>query len=146
LESVAQVSVSPCLAVSVARLGVLVGPKAPAGGAPANPATSLAETVVSEMGRTKLGSVALVLLVTVGLGLVPLSVGGLPGGGQIIEKTGRAAPAPNVDWQRGGVGRDPLPPGALARLGTSRLRHTWQVFGMSFSADGKLLASCGEEA
>src|SRR5262249_27568391 len=32
-----------------------------------------------------------------------------------------------------------------ARLGSSRLRHTWAVAAVSFSGDGKLLASCGQE-
>jgi WD40 repeat protein len=40
---------------------------------------------------------------------------------------------------------DPPPPGALARLGSSRLRHTWTVAAVSFSGDGTLLASCGQE-
>jgi WD40 repeat protein len=52
-----------------------------------------------------------------------------------------AAPAPAPKPAE----NDPPPPGALARLGSWRLRHTWTVAAVSFSRDGKLLASCGQE-
>jgi WD40 repeat protein len=69
--------------------------------------------------------------------LVALAVG-LPGWGE--EPAKGAPPAkPRVDLYG-----DPLPVGAVARLGSARFRHGGAVHSVAFSADGKLLAASSD--
>jgi WD40 repeat protein len=71
------------------------------------------------------------IVVTVGLAL--------PGWGQAPPKEPQPAKA-RVDLHG-----DPLPEGAVARLGTSRFRHSGAVHAVAFSADGKLLAASSDD-
>jgi hypothetical protein len=48
----------------------------------------------------------------------------------------KAVSAPKKKPERTDALGDPLPPGALLRIGTTRLRHQGVVSGVTFSPDG----------
>jgi WD40 repeat protein len=60
-----------------------------------------------------------------------------------LVPTADKARAGNNDKPRVDLHGDPLPEGALARLGTMRFRHASQVTAIKFSSDGKLMATTG---
>jgi WD40 repeat protein len=67
--------------------------------------------------------------------------------GWIAGATGLAQPYRESDPKQAAVDRygDPLPPGAVARLGSFRLRHTGPVWAVGFAPDGKTMVSGGAE-
>jgi RNA polymerase sigma factor (sigma-70 family) len=111
---------------------------------------ALAEEAMRNMTgvKTKLGVVLLLTagVLAVGAGLVAHQVlAAQQPEGQSTPTTEpepapdeKAPPRPRTD--RYG---DPLPAGAIARLGTTRLRHGFMTYAVAFTPDGKVLASAG---
>jgi RNA polymerase sigma factor (sigma-70 family) len=108
----------------------------------AGTAARLAEGVLRTIFLTKLTTTAGLLLSVCAAGLVAchflLATPTAPAPpGSATNVPGRAV---DVGPRRDGLG-DLLPPGALARLGTERFRHTHTVRSVAYSPDGKLLVS-----
>jgi RNA polymerase sigma factor (sigma-70 family) len=143
------------LAVATARAAVAftTAGAAAAGEAPAE-VTALAEGVLKGMATThlKIGA-ALVLLAGALVGGAAFAArqtqpaGTPPPAEGPPQSAGRGAAQPKPGPEgppRTDVHDDPLPAGALARMGTVRLRHGHlSPFWTAFSPDGKLLASGG---
>jgi WD40 repeat protein len=58
----------------------------------------------------------------------------------LLVPVGLALALPKVRLDQYG---DPLPEGAVARIGSNRLRHANMVIGLAFAPDGKSFATCG---
>jgi RNA polymerase sigma factor (sigma-70 family) len=113
------------------------------GGLPASSAAAVAEAIVQGMAPTRLKWAVGVLLiagtVATGAGLVPRQTPIFP-----LSTTAPAGqPPPAQDTARVDLYGDPLPPGAIARLGTTRFRHDWELSAVAVSPDGKLVAGAG---
>lgn len=120
------------------------GPAGLAGDVISTQSQRLVEEGLQAMAGTKLKTV-MALLLTVMVTLAGAGAfwhqteganpdGGEPPGGEPTKRTEKV----QVPTDRFG---DPLPPGALARMGTVRCRHGSIVSRLRFSADGKTLAS-----
>jgi RNA polymerase sigma factor (sigma-70 family) len=109
-------------------------------------AARLATEVLHSTGLTK---PKLALALVLALALAALGAGALsqtpPGkaSGDGPAQSATTQPKPAVNQQRTDLHGDPLPPGALMRLGTIRFRHGGRVNAVAFSPDGQVVASAG---
>jgi RNA polymerase sigma factor (sigma-70 family) len=100
--------------------------------------------------KLKLGLMALVVASAAAAGAIAMARQGQAA--PRIEKVGEAdmhvpagpaSAAPLVQQARTDLFGDPLPPGAIQRLGTLRFRHPQPVNSLTFSRDGKSLIASG---
>lgn len=136
VEEAASATVPPLLAASVARMVLQTS----AVSIPASVA-ALVEGRIREMFLLKLRLALLATLTVVGVSAGALAY--QTRGKQPTEKQPALAANAPVKQPRTDFYGDPLPPGALARLGTIRLRHI--AASVAFSRDGKTLISAGED-
>jgi RNA polymerase sigma factor (sigma-70 family) len=105
----------------------------------------LADHACRVLALAKLKLAGLVLLA---VALIAAGAGVLSGSRPAVEPPGERAPVarqPEVENRsaRADLYGDPLPPGAIARLGTARFRQGAPVACLAFAPDGKTLATGG---
>jgi RNA polymerase sigma factor (sigma-70 family) len=135
--ALAAVEVSRAAAFPARLLGTLVG----SGAGVSVRAAALAEAALRGMAAGTWKAVAALVLVAGALAAGAALAPRPPAPGRVAlagPPAAAAAKQPRVD----SLG-DPLPAGAVARLGTVRLRH--DHFAFAFSPDGKRLASAGRD-
>ena len=149
----------PLVVSTVQAATLMAAGKTLAAGAISANAVALMEGVLKTMLLTKLKSLAIVLILAtsiIGTGTmvaVSQKAGAQPG--QKSPATPRTEPtqgesrepkpAPEAKQVRTDLYGDPLPPGAIARLGTVRFRHEGIVTSVAFSPDGKTVASASSD-
>ncbi len=99
---------------------------------------TMPRTVAATTGKLAIAFVAVVGLAAVGC------AGGVESSGPIVSAVGRDEPTNPPATERVDVQGDPLPPGAVARLGTLRFR-TWAT-SIAFLPGDRVLATVGQEA
>src|SRR5262245_55101973 len=135
----ARAAVPAALATATLRAGSLTVAGQAAGVLPAE-ILSLTEEVVQAM-KTRF-TLALALLMALGIAAGAPALMWLAPGAKAPE-----GPPPVAPPRQAGVDLhgDALPKGAVARFGSPRFRHAGTVHALSFSGDGKVLASAGHD-
>jgi WD40 repeat protein len=141
--------VPAALMTSTTRAALAFG-AAPAGAAAAATATTLAEEMLNAMTLSKLKLTTVVLLAVALLAGGAALVGQAPLAQAPAAKAATIPPRPAAEGgkpARTDLYGDPLPRGALARLGTVRLRHPHfsSASFMAFLADGKQVLSAAND-
>jgi RNA polymerase sigma factor (sigma-70 family) len=118
------------------------------GGGAASPAVlAAADRILSKASPASLKLVACLLLVASLVCAAAAAITQNAKEREGIEASRDAQLAPPISERRppSGLDRygDALPRGAIARLGTVRLRHGWMTYALAYSPDGKMLASAG---
>jgi RNA polymerase sigma factor (sigma-70 family) len=145
---------APAAVASTARAATAFAARCPAGAAPVSgEVVALAEMGLKQVApaKVKLALLLLLALGAVGAGLVlsaPAGPAEEPPGARPVAEPGPSArederPRSPGQKDRARADRygDPLPEGAVGRLGTVRFRHPFWVSGLAFTPDGKTLAS-----
>jgi RNA polymerase sigma factor (sigma-70 family) len=133
-EQVAEGAVSPALFDRTMDMANLLTTGAPVASSLSQEAIILAEGMMKAMLITRLQWIAAFVLLASLLGGGAAMLGSHVLAPRVVEAA-ELEPAPLTDLHG-----DPLPPGALARVGTVRFRHNYRSRSLVFSPGGKTLA------
>jgi RNA polymerase sigma factor (sigma-70 family) len=150
-EQSSSAAVPPTLTAGTVRASLLFAGKEAVGVAVSDRVAALAKEVLRAIAvnraKALLGVLLLASVCLTGLGLIAhhLLVGAPPAGEPTAPENADPRAAKQAGPEEAAVDAvgDPLPDGAVQRLGSLRLRPGHEVFALAYSPDGKLLASCG---